>query len=72
MERVTKIVATLIATIPNPVPEGQSKENFFNENYKELVPTPAYRWFQHSMVLKVQAEEPGPSLQQTLQHPTYP
>jgi hypothetical protein len=54
------------------VPAGQTKEKFFNENYEQLAPTPAYRWFQYSMVLSVQAEKPLPSFKQTLQSPIYP
>jgi hypothetical protein len=72
MQRTEEIMATLYPGMPDPVPEGQVKERFFNENYDKLGPTPAYRWFQYSMVLSVQAERPLPSLQQTLRNPTYP
>lgn len=71
MERTEKKMTTVIATMPQPVPTGQSLENYFNENYEKLGPTPAYIWFQYSMVLKVQSENPLPSLQQTLQQPTH-
>lgn len=71
MERTAKRMATVYAAIPNPIPEGQSPQTYFNDNYEKLGPTPAYRWYQDSMVLKIQAEKPIPSFLQTLQHPTY-
>lgn len=72
MERTEKKMTTVIATMSQPVPEDQSPEKYFNENYEKLGPTPAYIWFQYSMVVKVQNEKPLPSLQQALQQPTYP
>jgi hypothetical protein len=72
MRRTEKKMRTVIATMTQPVPEGKSPEKYFNENYEKLGPTPAYIWFQYSMVLKVQSEAPLPSLHQTLQQPTYP
>jgi hypothetical protein len=54
------------------VPEGQAKDNFFNENYERLAPTPAYTWFQYKMGLEVHAEKPLPTFKQTLEHPLYP
>ena len=72
MERTEKKMSTVMATMPQPVPTGQSPEKYFNDNYEKLGPTPAYIWFQYSMVLKVQGEQPLPSLQQTLRQPTYP
>ena len=72
MDRTAKRMATLMVAAPDPVPEGQNEQSFFNENYEKLGPTPAYRWFQEKMVFAVQAEKPLPSFQQALQHPTYP
>ena len=72
MDRTAKRMSTLMVAAPDPVPEGQNKKSFFNENYEKLGPTPAYRWFQEGMVLAVQAEKPLPSFLQALQHPTYP
>lgn len=70
MDRTTKRMATVIATLPNPVPEDQPKEKYFDENYDKLGPTPAYIWFQYDMVLKVVSEKPLPSFRQALQQPT--
>lgn len=72
MDRTAKRMAVLLSTIPNPVPENQNKETYFNENYEKLDPTPAYRWFQESMVIAIQEERPQPSFRETLQHPTNP
>jgi hypothetical protein len=72
MERTEKKMATVSAAMPNPLPPGQSEETYFSENYEKLGPTPAYIWFQYSMVLKVQRETPLPTLLQTFEHPTYP
>jgi hypothetical protein len=72
MQRTEEKMLTLRATMPSPVPEGQVKEKYFNENYAQLGPSPAYIWFQYGMVLDVQAEKPLPSLRQALQDPTYP
>jgi hypothetical protein len=72
MENTAKRMTTISSVMTDPVPAGQAKEKFFNENYEQLAPTPAYRWFQYSMVLSVQAEKPLPSFKQTLQSPIYP
>jgi hypothetical protein len=72
MQRTEEKMALLYPTMPSPMPEGQVKEAFFNDNYRKLGPTPAYIWFQYGMVLDVQAERPLPSLLQTLRTPIYP
>jgi hypothetical protein len=72
MEHTEKKMATVSATMPNPLPPGQSEEKYFSENYEKLGPTPAYIWFQYSMVLKVQRETPLPTLLETFEHPIYP
>lgn len=69
MERTAKRMETLMASLPSPVPLGHAKEKFFDSNYEKLGPTPAYRWFQWSMVLAVQAERPPPSFKETLLYP---
>jgi hypothetical protein len=71
MDRTARRMAVLLSTIPSPVPSGQKKEVYFNENYEKLGPTAAYRWFQESMVIEIQEERPQPSFRETLQHPTH-
>jgi hypothetical protein len=72
MARTEKKWSMVSAVMPNPVPQGQAKDKFFNENYEKLAPTPAYIWFQYEMGLEVQAEKPLPTFKQTLEHPIYP
>lgn len=64
--------AAFRGAMPNPVPAGQQKEKYFNQNYDQLGPTPAYLWFQSDMILSVVAERPLPSFRQTLQQPLFP
>ena len=59
-------------TLPVPLPNGQNNSTYFNENYEKLGPTPAYIWFQYSMVLGVQAESPLPTFKQALKTPVFP
>jgi hypothetical protein len=72
MQRTEEKAAWRHASMPNPLPEGQAKEMFFDANYEQLGPTPGYIWFQYGMILDVQAEKPLPSLKQTLLNPTWP
>jgi hypothetical protein len=39
----------ILAHAPNPVPEGQTAEAYFDANYAQLGPTPAYQWYQSRM-----------------------
>jgi len=71
MRHTENRMATVIKTLQNPVRAGQPEVAYFNENYEKLGPTPAYIWFQYTMVLKVQAEHPLPSLKQTLSQPVF-
>jgi hypothetical protein len=72
MQQTENRMSTVIATIKSPLPAGQIKEAYFNENYEALGPTPAYIWFQYTMVLSVQAERPLPSFKQALTQPIFP
>lgn len=36
----------IVKMAPSPVPSGAVLESYFNENYEQLGPTPAYIWFQ--------------------------
>jgi hypothetical protein len=72
MRRTEKKMTTVIAVTPNPVPNGQSKEKYFNDNYDKLAGTRAYIWYQYDMVLNVQGEKPLPSFRESLQRTVYP
>ncbi len=52
--------------LPNPVPQGQTIVEYFNDNYDSLGPTPAYRWFQSRMIVTAEEEEPHPTFAQAL------
>ena len=54
---------------PNPVPAGQSPETYFNTNYQQLGPTPAYIWFQSRMVVDDGMVLPLLTFAQTLAKP---
>ena len=67
MQKRTEHFQAIVNLIPNPLPGGQSKEQFFNEHFASIVATSAYSWFQSNMVVDVSAEKPLPTFQQTLQ-----
>jgi hypothetical protein len=72
MERTKYKMTTVIMSLPNPVPQGESKEKYFNENYDKLAGTPGYIWYQYDMVISIEAEKHLPSFLQALQRPSYP
>ena len=51
---------------PNPVPEGQDVEPYFNANYEKLGPSPAYPWFQSRMCVTALDEKPAPMFAQAI------
>ena len=57
----------VIAHAPNPVPAGQDVETYFNANYEQLGPTPAYIWFASKMCLIMLDEMPAPAFKQVLE-----
>jgi hypothetical protein len=67
MQRRTEHFRAIYSLVPNPIPDGQSKQKYFDENFARIVGTPAYSWFQSGMVVDVSAENPLPSFKQTLQ-----
>ena len=56
-----------LKTMPSPVPAGQSKVDFLNENYDKLPGGSAYTWFQASMILDGCQENPQPSFRQAIE-----
>lgn len=53
---------------PNPVPPGQTLEDYFNVNYEALAHSAHYVWFQARMVTDVSAEDPPPTFADALLH----
>jgi hypothetical protein len=64
--RMLEIFRGTMDHFPNPVPKGQTLTKYFDENYDSLGPTPAYRWFQSSMIIAAEEEEPQPTFALTL------
>ncbi len=62
----TDVFEAILKRWPNPVPPGQTPENYFDQNYEKLGPTPAYIWFQARMCINAFSEKPAPSFTQAL------
>ncbi|MGC1423885.1 MAG: hypothetical protein WA354_07380 [Terracidiphilus sp.] len=58
----------ILAGAPNPVPAGQTPEEYFNANYEKLAHSSDYVWFQARMVTDVNAEIPPPTFAVGLLH----
>jgi hypothetical protein len=68
LQGLTAGFTRILAGAPNPVPAGQSPEQFFNDNYSTLAHSAGYIWFQARMVTDVSAETPPPSFADALLH----
>lgn len=51
---------------PNPVPAGQPKEQYFNDNYNNLPGGAAYSWYQSVMIIEVSKETPHETFNQAV------
>lgn len=58
----------MVKTIPNPVPDGQSKETYLNNNYDKLPGASAYSWYQATMIVEVSHEQPVITFKQAIQN----
>lgn len=54
-----------LKVIPDPVPPGQDKQKYLNDNYGKL-PIPAYIWYQASMIVEGYYEKPIPLFKETI------
>jgi hypothetical protein len=52
--------------IPDPVPPGSSKEDYFNGNYDKLMAMPAYSWYQAVMIVSVYNENPKKTFKEAI------
>jgi hypothetical protein len=59
-------------SIPNPVPDGESKVSFLNSHFDTVSATDGYTWYQSDMVIDLAAEAPLPSFHRVLSQPFYP
>lgn len=66
LERLVSDFRQIESHLPNPVPKGQDKIRYFNENYEKLGNDPdAYGWYQLDLVI-VAYEQPQETFQQVL------
>ena len=56
----------ILSHSPSPVPAGSDAKSYFDTNYEQLGPTPAYIWFQSQMVIAAFSETPVPTFTQAL------
>ncbi len=54
--------------MPSPVPAGQSKEQYLNDNYQKLPGGDSYSWYQSIMNVEVSKEQPFESFKQAVQY----
>lgn len=54
-----------LKTIPNPVPPGQDKQKYLNENYGKL-PVPVYIWYQATTIVDGYNETPIATFKETI------
>ena len=69
-EGMLAVFGGIVGRGPNPVPAGQRPEAYFNANYEQLAPTPAYIWFQSRMVVEDGMVQPEMTFAQTLAKPS--
>jgi hypothetical protein len=53
---------------PSPVPPGQAKEKYLNDNYQKLPGGQAYSWYQSIMIIEVSQEMPPVTFEQAVKH----
>jgi hypothetical protein len=53
---------------PSPVPAGQEKEKYLNDNYQNLPGGRAYSWYQSIMNVEVSHEKPFETFKQAIQN----
>lgn len=70
--RMLETFRYLEASIPNPVPAGASRPEYFDENFMLLLQGRGYLWYQADMALGLAGEVPAPSFHKALSQPLYP
>ncbi len=53
---------------PSPVPPGQSKEKYLDDNYQNLPGGAAYSWYQSIMIIEVSQETPPATFEQAVRN----
>ncbi len=62
------VFQNFIKNFPSPVPAGQSKRDYLNNNYNRLPGGPAYIWFQSEMIVDAYNEQPTLSFKEAIAH----
>ena len=52
---------------PSPVPAGQAKEKYLDDNYQKLPGGAAYTWYQSIMIVEVSKEKPFETFKQAIE-----
>lgn len=58
---------SVVNNMPSPVPAGQSKEKYLDDNYQKLPGGAAYSWYQSIMIVEVSKETPFETFKQAIQ-----
>lgn len=56
----------VVENSPSPVPSGQLKEKYLNDNYQKLPGGKAYSWYQSIMIIEVSQEIPPITFEQAV------
>jgi len=63
---MVKFFQGLVDHMPSPVPAGQPKEKYLNDNYQKLPGGAAYSWYQSVMIIEVNKEKPLETFKQAV------
>jgi hypothetical protein len=58
----------VLKNTPNPVPAGQQKEKYLNDNYQKLPGGSAYTWYQSIIIVEVSKEVPFETFKQAVEN----
>lgn len=58
----------MVDHVPSPVPAGQQKEQYLNDNYQNLPGGQSYSWYQSIMNVEVSKEKPFETFKQAIQN----
>jgi hypothetical protein len=62
------VFKAVVDTRPSPVPPGQSKEKYLDDNYQNLPGGAAYSWYQSIMIVEVSQETPPATFEQAVRN----
>ncbi len=58
----------MVDHVPSPVPAGQEKEKYLNDNYQNLPGGRSYSWYQSIMNVEISREQPFETFRQAVEH----